>query len=278
MNELLEIIERLDKQLSELFERLDINLPTVQKDIYDRLFQFINKLSTKRGNLIASVDNLKLLNQFKNELNNLLNDSKGMDKIVSDFVSGIQESTLYINDYFSLLMGSFSADKALAKELQKLVINETIDLLKGNAFYVNLIEPVRIILQNNITTAASYKDLQNELSKYLDAKTQRYVKQITNDAVLGYERSYMQNIAQDLELEYYYYQGTKIDTSRQFCKSRAGKVFEKSEVENWANLSWNGKNQTTNKSNIFVLAGGYNCRHRILPISKETYEFIKNKK
>lgn len=278
MNELLEIIAKLDKQLNDLFSKLDINLPTIQRDIYGRLMQFINKLSTRKGSILASLDNLKLLSQFKKELFDLLQDNESMGNVVKDFINGISESTVYINDYFAILMTTFNRDTRLLKAIQKIVIDDTLDLLLGNGAYTNLIEPVRSILQQNITTGASYKDLQNELKQYLDAKTSRYVKQITNDAVMGYERSYMQNIAQDLELEHYYYQGTKIATTRAFCQTRAGKVYTENEVKNWASLNWQGKRIGTNESNILYFAGGYNCRHRILPISLEVYEFINNKK
>lgn len=276
MNELLEIIAKLDKQLNDLFTKLDINLPTVQREIYDRLIKFINKLSTRKGSILASLDNLKLLNKFKKELSDLLIDSEGMGNVVKDFINGIGESTVYINDYFAVLMTTFNRDLRLGKALQKIVIDDTLDLLFGNGAYVNLIEPVRTILQRNIISGASYKDLQNELSTYLDAKTQRYVKQITTDAIMGYERGYMLTIAQDLELEHYYYQGTKIATTRTFCQSRINQVYTKNEVEDWASLNWWGKNPETNKSNIFRLAGGYGCRHKILPISKEVYDFIQN--
>jgi hypothetical protein len=57
------------------------------------------------------------------------------------------------------------------------------------------------------------------------------------------------------------------DTSREFCDQRHGKYFHRKEVEAWANLSWAGKIQGTNSSNIFIYRGGYHCRHQLIPVS-----------
>jgi len=277
IDDLTEITAQLDKQLDELFSKLDINMPQIQKEIYDRLTQFTSKIKTTGGKIVPSIENLKLLNGYKKELNGLLDESAAMSNVVKDFVSGIKQSTEYINDYFSILMSNFNVnDNAqLAKALQQDVISQTIDLLKGSGLTSNLIDPVRTILQRNITTSASYSDLQTEMGAYLDDTTKRYVKQITNDAVLGYERTYMLNIAQDLELNHYLYQGTKIATSRNFCIARTGKVYTEKEVKAWASLTWVGKRIGTNESSILYFVGGYNCRHRLLPISVEVYNSIK---
>lgn len=59
-----------------------------------------------------------------------------------------------------------------------------------------------------------------------------------------------------------------MDTTRPFCKARAGKFFHRSEVEAWASMDWAGKMAGTDARTIFVTRGGYNCQHSLLPVSK----------
>jgi hypothetical protein len=72
----------------------------------------------------------------------------------------------------------------------------------------------------------------------------------------------------DLGLEFYSYSGGLMDTSRDFCIARAGKVFHRKEVESWAGQSWAGKMRGTTESSIFIYCGGYGCTHSLVPIAK----------
>jgi hypothetical protein len=122
------------------------------------------------------------------------------------------------------------------------------------------------------------------LRKFIEGSPQdapflnRYIKQTTNDAVMTFNAEYIQTIAEDLDVEHYYYQGTLIADSRPFCVSRAGRYFTTDEVKAWPNLKgWQGRMAGTNSSTIFIYRGGYNCRHQLWPVSKEQYEAAQEK-
>jgi hypothetical protein len=106
----------------------------------------------------------------------------------------------------------------------------------------------------------------------------RYIKQVTNDSVMTFNAEYIQTIAEDLDVEYYLYQGTLIEDSRPFCVSRAGRYFTTEQVRDWGDLGkWDGKNTNTNRTTIFIYRGGYNCRHQLWPVAKEQYEAAQEK-
>jgi hypothetical protein len=86
-----------------------------------------------------------------------------------------------------------------------------------------------------------------------------------------FQRSYLDAVSSDLNISYFLYSGTAIKTSRPFCKTRVGRIYKKSEIESWANQSWSGKMPNTTKQTIFNYAGGYRCRHKMWPASKEQY-------
>lgn len=276
MDKALAIIEQLQKELDVIFQRLDLNIPNLQTTIFENVMLFVAKLNTKNGNLIASVQNLKILRDFTNELSAIIGKSAEIDKVVIEFTKGLEVSTKYINEYFSTLTVGFASNQELYKVLKTQIIGDTVDLLKGVGMEANLLQPIKDILRQNITTGGSYKNLQKQLLQTVNSdKVKRYVGQITNDAIMGYERNYMITIAQDLKMNYYLYQGTEKNSTRPFCQSKVGKFFTADEVKNWADMSWEGKRIGTNQATIFYFVGGYNCRHRLLPVSKEIYDFNK---
>jgi hypothetical protein len=81
--------------------------------------------------------------------------------------------------------------------------------------------------------------------------------QVTTD-LDGFEREVGIALGQDLGFTHYYYAGTLIKTSRPFCIERAGRIYSIKEINSWDN----GQGLPAN-----VYLGGYNCRHRLSPVS-----------
>jgi hypothetical protein len=95
---------------------------------------------------------------------------------------------------------------------------------------------------------------------------------------MTFNAEYIQTIADDLDVEYYLYQGTIIADTRPFCEARSGRFFTKEEVQKWPNLKgWQGRMAGTNSSTIFIYRGGYNCRHQLWPVAKEQYDAAKER-
>lgn len=77
------------------------------------------------------------------------------------------------------------------------------------------------------------------------------------------------NMAEELKLNYFIYQGSIIPTSRQFCRKRAGKVFSKKEALTWKSDPDLIDPKTKATYNPFIERGRYNCRHFLNYISDE---------
>jgi hypothetical protein len=69
--------------------------------------------------------------------------------------------------------------------------------------------------------------------------------------------------------EFFLYQGRPIDTTRPFCRARAGKYWHRREIESWADEEWSGKTKGTTTATIFNYLGGYNCRHVLVPVRQD---------
>jgi hypothetical protein len=54
-----------------------------------------------------------------------------------------------------------------------------------------------------------------------------------------------------------------------YYEKRNGKYYHRTEIEAWVKEDdWSGQIQGTNEQNIFVFAGGWNCRHSIVGVPK----------
>lgn len=88
----------------------------------------------------------------------------------------------------------------------------------------------------------------------------------TRTIFVSLDRSMQQYYAKELNLEYYIFSGTIQHNTRDFCASRVNRVYTKDEVRKWNLLQWKGK---IPNSDVFIVLGGYNCRHVLSAISEK---------
>src|SRR5690606_11463950 len=107
-------------------------------------------------------------------------------------------------------------------------------------------------------------------------KLLRYARQVSSDAITQFNANYINLISDDLGLKHYYYKGTKVDDSRSLCRDLAGKYFKEEDlrsiIQRRSASGWGGMIPGTNWATFPRYRGGYNCRHYLIPVSKELYE------
>lgn len=242
-----------------------------QSGMYNRVLAILKDLELSGDTIKPSVNNLNLINKLRGELRStIINNS--YEKKVTTFLSGFSQLKKINDEYFSVIASSFVPNRAKYTFLLKESFEITQASLMDEGINQNIIKPIREVLKQNITTGGSYSDLIDTLRLEIKGTNERlgglerYVKQITTDSVAQYNRTYVQAVSNDLGLDFYYYAGGLKSTSRKYCIRRAGKYFHRKEVEESARERWSGKNPRTNQSNIFTLAGGYNCDHVYHPV------------
>jgi hypothetical protein len=279
------LLKRLNNILDELEESTDKAIALaesfeVKGDTLDKIIEFFATLKKDRqGNFERSIDNLKAVDKFRAKLTEYI--GKDSDYINKELSKVFESNGKFINLYFSEMVNGYEASKQIYSDIRALSIYQTASVLKGSEMEASISEPIIRILKENIKAGTNFPNLRklliNEIlgDKEKEPYIKRYIKQVTNDAVMTYNRSYMNAISEDLDIKHYLYRGTKIADTRSYCQSRAGKVFTKKEIEDSASLDWSGKRKGTNKENIFIFAGGYNCRHDYIPITVEIYNTLK---
>lgn len=112
----------------------------------------------------------------------------------------------------------------------------------AGASYAQLVKTVQGILRG-------HKDIRGR-SMVTHADTYAF------DSVMNFHNQVNMKKADDLGIKKFMYVGDIIGTTRQFCRTRAGKLYTRAQIESWNRLSWTGKSGPA-----LTHRGGYNCRH-----------------
>ena len=103
---------------------------------------------------------------------------------------------------------------------------------------------------------------------------QRHWKTNTFDLFQRLDRAIQLEYANELGLNFAIYSGTIIETSREFCIARTGKVFSREQIAGWATLNFSGKPKLYEP---FTDCGGHNCRHHLSFVSDTVAESLLKK-
>jgi hypothetical protein len=246
-------------------------LARTEKDIYDAILIELKKLDLDaQGYIKPTAANRKTTRDVGKLFDKALS-SSGYAEELSAYIATINSIDAINASYFNSIRQGYST--TFVKSLQKQTITELEGLLLNDGLEAQIKQPLLKILDQNINIGGSYSGMIEQVKAYTigvdkgDGKLMRYVKQITQDALNNYSRSYQSAVGDALGLEFHCYVGGTMKESRQFCKDRVGKFYHYKEIESWAKEDWNGKRPDTTESSIFVYAGGYNCYHQIIPVS-----------
>lgn len=223
------------------------------------------------GKIYATKANMTVIGKIDQRLRELL----GTDyvPVVSLVTDAIDETAKLNRDYFK---GMFDVSKPLNGD--RILENSRgaafEQLLSDPALEASFYRPIREVLVNAVNVGATWGDIVQQLNLVItgdgkvDGRLLRYTKQIASDLVAVSDRTYSTALAITAKAEWFRYQGGLIEDSRPFCIERNGGYYHKDEVESWANETWAGQYRGTNAQNIFQWAGGYNCRHVLVPVSE----------
>jgi hypothetical protein len=270
--------DRLDSVPSAFVRSMDGVQARVSREIED----LVSQLEIENGNIVLSEKNMVLINNMEQRLKNLIFD-EAYEKNLTSFLSEFKRQAELNNQYFTATIPEFEPS-ALYESVLKSTQKNALSLLNEDAFTQTLIGPIKQTLEASITNNISFSETLTNL-RYLiegdeevDGRLMSHVKRVAYDSFAVSDRSYTNTIATDLGLEFYRYSGGKIEDTRCFCAERAGKFFHRKEIEGWGEgkdvgscgFPWQGMNSNTDKATLFYYAGGYNCKHSILPVSKKS--------
>jgi len=265
------ILEILSKQ-----EALESLVSKMQGIFFENALRDWNKLLEDQDDFF---------NKFWRQFNNTY------QAVVLGVIAKDLEDILISNqEYFLAEAGSTKAIKAAIEEVTKRMIkafgfSDTGKVVQGG--YISEIQAditvkrafkgyIIKLDRNTVLTEAQTADL--ELYIKGDDKTkgiwESYYSQIdrSNSSIFDVyqkaDRMIQDEMALELQLDAAMYVGGLIETSRDFCRARNGKIFLRSEIAQWAKLEWSGKPKSG--YDPFVDLGGYYCRHHLSYLGNAT--------
>lgn len=208
-------------------------------------------IKNTNANIVKANNIGKLTSFINNEIN------KTLEKRYLQSFKDIGSKSV---DYFNEFNITPKQRAAILKRNRQLVRIFVSGLFDNN----QLVADVANSTSKAVVSGLPYSDLKEAIEGQINGvdgrkgAIERYHYNNGFDEIQAYSRNLDNNFSKKLSLNYAIYTGGEIKTTRSFCDSRNGKVFNREEIEEMGKLQWQGKKPD---NNIFTDMGGYNCRH-----------------
>ena len=223
-------ISKLHKELETSVNRINNSTVGAQRKIYAELLDLLKQLEVdSNGQIKNSVQNIIKISSLKQRINAAILNKEWI-KSSGDFVKAFDVVSQLQSNYFSTLISDFNPPQVLDAVKQD-AITSVLDQLRGDGVKVSVAKGVEDILRRNIKSGASFADMVDTMRSYIvkdssgDGILQRYVKQITTDAINQYSATYNKVVVDDLGFEWFRYTGSNLETTREFCTLMTDKDY-----------------------------------------------------
>lgn len=286
-----EIFTEKVEHLLEAEKRLDKAVIAHQKKLYELILsEYLPRFELEEGVIVNSPANDALIGEI-DKLFTKLEKAIYRDVIgifAADLLKGVELSAEY---YVALGFKKGVVNKLLRDKVrleQRIGITSTGRLKKDGYLYklgqtAQVRQELLDYVLKNLTGDTSFLDFQlgfrnlvigNKRKKglFTTGRLQKYFDQYAYDTFNQVDAVANKQLATNLQLEHFIYEGSLIGTSRKFCEKRAGKAFKVSETKKWKNDPDLIDKKTKDSYRPLIDRGRYRCRHFIKYITKELYE------
>jgi len=286
-------VNNISKQKIEFIGKSEENLKTEVKKMQDALLalilsSYLTKFSTTQGNLRFSGSNLSRvsINSIFKEFN-----KKYQIPLLQGLVTDLFKINKFHSEYFMEIASSAEILK-ITNQLKFLYTKLGISkgaIVKGG-WLGNVVESAAIKdeLQRYVINSLSQGKSLTEFAKGFEEIVvgsgeksgilQKYYNQYVYDTYMQFERTGNNFYADKLGLNYFFYTGGLIETSREFCIKRDGKLFSRDDAKTWKNDVSLPQPSTKESYNPLIELGRWNCRHHLEWISDEAAKKYKSGK
>lgn len=269
--------QELASLIEAMIMRADVRytaaMTRIQKDLDAKLAVIFKRLELDGdGYIRQNAANRKIMAAAESKIQEVFS-STLYNSSVSNYAAVLPRLTTLNTEYFAELSSAFSPNRQFLKSLQAETIATVEKYVLQDGLQSQVVQPLVQILNQNINSGGQFSGFLRQVRAFVvgndqvEGRALSYSRTYLRDSMFTHSRTYQQAVTDDLKLEWYFYSGGLMDTSRPFCVARAGKYFHHSEIENWASESWAGKKSGTTESSIFLFAGGWNCGHSLVPVS-----------
>lgn len=286
--------KRILDRITKAIEQFNKKIPATQRAMLDALEDELRRLDVADGRIKPTVSNIKVVASIKSKMLRLIVTDEYTAEL-KQFIQAFRDITTLQNQYWKSVESTFKP-RSILKQIRQQAISDTVAKLGESGIGTNIGNSIADMLNQNITTGGSYKDLLGQLRGMVmdtpegDGLFNRYAKQVTVDSINQYNANYTRIVSSDLGYQWFAYDGADIKTTRPFCDAmtdfryfhiteiprllraedlyyvKDGKrlkvpIYDKTELPH-------GMIAGTNPENFFVRRGGFSCGHQIRPVSE----------
>lgn len=239
----------------------------LQDYLYAVLLDYmVSEVKTKDDIVTFNTSNISVIEKLDKAVSKALSKQLlSLKKYILKGVSSILKNV--VNDYTPIDTRAIQIGEEVQKRVTKHAIRNIEQITDLTPIYEQLKKDAVALMSKY--EGVSLNELRGRLKDRLikNKAIEKYWSRWTYDIYNQYERVGANEIRKELRLKFAMYEGGEIETTREFCEERNGHIFHESEILGWANIDWEGKNETG--YNPLIDLGGYNCRHRLRWVSKE---------
>lgn len=237
------------------------------RNLEKRIMSALKDIETgKKGQLVRTRENLKQLNSIHKKL--VVYFDEYYEEGVYKSLKGFERVAKSIEANWPDLDNAIEYT-SIDKDMMEVLANQSLEEFKQ--FGDTAREHIAKSMYDHVIAGGSFGELVTEVASILgtgiDARGNnmaRYAELWANDVLMNFHQAVTLKKASDAGLNYFLYYGNVIETSRQFCIDRAGKVFSEQEIKSWNGMTWRGKSGPP-----LTRRGGYNCRHHWHPVKRQ---------
>lgn len=254
-----------------------------QARLADRLAVLMATLDTRGGAIEASEANASRLTEILSILQSEFNDDDYL-RAVTEYLRTYDRLDASLVEYMSQF-GRLDVDVIGALRRQnKLILAQY--LTNPQSFARTVWLPLGATIAAAISSEQPIVDAINAGKGLLTgADTETGIGPLIRDAadvseasLRTHDKRTTKAAADQTEIEFYLFQGSDIDSTREWCDARSGHAWHVEEIKEWgrqaaAGNGWDGMVEGTDEETIFVYLGGWygrqkGCRHILVPIAR----------
>jgi hypothetical protein len=279
--------DKLDNLVDALVVDARKGADDATKKIIKRIDKYLESFQLSDGSFVTnSPENARLLTSLETEIARAINSSQ-YPSSVSNIIRSLPEieslAGQVISNYNSGMTVDF--DRLGVSQLRLIQTEAIVQNMTGSGLTFEIRQPIRDAINRNVFAGAKMTDTKNYLRDFLEKsgkdkmnRMTRYANVWAQDGVMQYDGMIYDRFRQEYKPNFIRYVGSLINDSRPQCvrwitKYPQGIPIDKLKTEiNWAFNSGSGMNPATSSTTFCTYRGGYNCRHKAIPVFIEPDE------
>ena len=278
-------ISKIEKILNDAPDKFNSKLPAIERKILNEILLLLKELDVKDGRIVSNIANLKRVNTIKRKLEKVVVNKEYL-KDLKEYIHSFVHSANAIELYFKSADETWKTNTYFTA-IRDTAVDNALQSLTRAGIDVNVSEPIRRMLMTAVTSGQNYDALIESLQKEIVSgndnvgSLSRYAGTYTETALSLFNGQFLTAINNDFGWKWWRYSGSNIETTREFCLYMTKKKWvHESEFDTVLSGDIDGHQcemyertglprgliEGTDAANFTVNAGGWRCRHKLIPV------------